>query len=350
MKSTLFSIFWTLVSVATFSVIVAASILWFLNRHVLPEGAIARLDLDTGYISAQPQFSPDGMLLAIPSSIGVWIYDAETFQKIILLTGTSSVDFISFSPDGQILVTSSENTAFLWDIGTYKRKASLSGTLPSGIGTTNRIDTVVFSPDGQTLASGSRDGTVQLWNAITGSLKATFRRPSNSESPNSNNIIAFSSNGQTLASVSESQTVLYLWDVATGTHTTTHIGNKDGYHGQRLTFSPDGRTLSRLHDNTVSLWDVDTGAQRKIVPGVGPYFTDLWFSRDGETLAAISSEATLFWDIATATYIAIIYGYIANVRFMSFSPDGRVLASGSYDGTVLLWDVSILTHTTVLSL
>ena len=45
----------------------------------LPEGAIARLG--KGKISNEDhtvQFSPDGMLLAVATSIGVYLYDAQT--------------------------------------------------------------------------------------------------------------------------------------------------------------------------------------------------------------------------------------------------------------------------------
>ncbi|MDE0186994.1 MAG: WD40 repeat domain-containing protein [Candidatus Poribacteria bacterium] len=33
-------------------------------------------------------------------------------------------------------------------------------------------------------------------------------------------------------------------------------------------------------------------------------------------------------------------GHAAYIASLAFSPDGSTLGSGSYDGTVLLWDVS----------
>ena len=64
----------------------------------LPAGAIARFG--TGNV-AEVAFSPDGSLLAVASSIGVWLYDAETFDALTLLTGHAErVNAVAFSPDG----------------------------------------------------------------------------------------------------------------------------------------------------------------------------------------------------------------------------------------------------------
>ena len=64
----------------------------------LPEGATARLG--KGSIN-EIQYSPDGTRLAIASSIGIWLYDAQTYQEMALLTGhTRWVNSVSFSPDG----------------------------------------------------------------------------------------------------------------------------------------------------------------------------------------------------------------------------------------------------------
>ena len=63
----------------------------------LPEGAKARLG--KGTITGDIQYSPDGSLLAVPSSIGVWLYNAQTHEEINLLVGhTAQISVIAFSP------------------------------------------------------------------------------------------------------------------------------------------------------------------------------------------------------------------------------------------------------------
>ena len=49
------------------------------NRWGLPEGATLRLG--KGQIS-ELAYSPDGALLAVAGSIGVWLYDAQTYQEL----------------------------------------------------------------------------------------------------------------------------------------------------------------------------------------------------------------------------------------------------------------------------
>lgn len=77
----------------------------------LPEGATARLG--KGRIN-DIQYSPDGTRLAVASSIGIWIYDADTDQELALLTGhTYFVTSVSFSPDGRTIASASSDGTVL---------------------------------------------------------------------------------------------------------------------------------------------------------------------------------------------------------------------------------------------
>ena len=94
----------------------------------LPEGAKARLG--RGWVT-QVEFSPDGTRLAVAGSIGIWIYDARTYQEIALLTGhTATVESISFSKDGKMLASGIRNrTIRLWDVPKGELRKTLIGHL-----------------------------------------------------------------------------------------------------------------------------------------------------------------------------------------------------------------------------
>jgi len=149
--------------------------------------------------------------------------------------------------------------------------------------------------------------------------------------------VAFSPDGRLLTSAAD-QTVK-LWDVETGQEVRTLSGHTDRVWS--VAFSPDGRLLaSASGDHTVKLWDVETGQEVRTLRGHNGRVLSVAFSPDGRLLASASGDHTVkLWDVETGQEVRTLRGHNGGVESVAFSPDGRLLASASSDQTVKLWDV-----------
>jgi WD40 repeat protein len=234
----------------------------------------------------------------------------------------------AFSADGLTLASGAEDgTVMVWDVVSGEQLRTLEGHAMA-------VSGVAFSPGGAVMASGSLDQSVILWDVATGERVRTLTDPA---SPVYG--VALSPDGARLASGAEDGTVI-LWDAATGEQVRTLEGHTAA--ASSVTFSPDGAALaSGAEDGAVILWNVATGERIHTLEGHTAGVSSVAFSPDGATLASGADDSTvILWDAATGERVRTLESHTAGVSSVAFSPDGATLAAGTADGAVILWDAA----------
>lgn len=160
------------------------------------------------------------------------------------------------------------------------------------------VSSVAWSPDGQQLASGDYDGTVRVWDVVTGTTLIVLEHPDLVKS------VVWSPDGGRLASAGRNGMV-QVWDTATWTVLAVLEGHTREVNG--IAWSPDGaRLASGSDDRTVRVWDATTGTMLAVLEGhTSGAFSVAW-SPDGGHLASGDWGVLRIWDTATWTALAVL--------------------------------------------
>jgi WD40 repeat protein/transcriptional regulator with XRE-family HTH domain len=189
--------------------------------------------------------------------------------------------------------------------------------------------------------------------------------------------VALDPNGEIVASGSQDSTVL-LWDLKTGQPIWRLAGHTSEVAS--VAFSPDGRILASCGrekhvqqiddalDNTILLWDVETGEQiGEPLAGYPGYMNSVAFSPDGQILASggcseppeevksadvdeqCAQGQVILWDVKTGQPVSKPLGLRRAAKSVAFGPDGAMLSASSCrevstawhctQGEIFLWDV-----------
>ncbi len=99
------------------------------------------------------------------------------------------------------------------------------------------------------------------------------------------------------------------------------------------------RIVGALSDNTVKVWDTQTG---NILHTSGPYsarINDCAFNNDASLVVLALLDRTLrVWNIVSDEISPPLEGHAASVNACAFSPDGSRIVSGSSDRSLIVWN------------
>ncbi len=252
-------------------------------------------------------WSPDGCLLAVLSSSGIYLHDTQTWQVVQEIHktgfGGKSISSFVFSRDQKSLIVRVYEypTSSFWryDLQTDQVAPWLENLAM------DPQTAPVFSPDGKNIAflnqvcEKTEDGKLRCVNALelresaTGELLHAIA-VTNLQSWKS--LFVFSPDGQQLA-VTDQTNRITLWDVSTALNTSAASGKL------RYAF---------LHDSAVA---------------------SIAFSADSQVLASASKDASVrFWDTQTGRNLFVLRGFKRGLQYVAYRDhDKKLLVGQLYD-------------------
>jgi len=333
---------------------------------------------DSKYLSIVTDSSPTG------ETVLVWNRATGQVTKHILhaLQANPQENQTVFALDGKHLAFVERNTnnkvaVQVWDVVAWRSILTTYYSSPSG------YLNVLWSPDSTRIVVPVEDGTMQVWNVVTGHELATCHVPPVDYLPTvsylspdgqrvlfghgpqskyvldlttcklstlpsaDSDLAVWSPRGDRFATHSSTDTnLVQVWDAHTGRNLASfHLSAPVSDTG--LFWTPDGTRIVTSGDNEVDVLDV---AAQRIVLKVIPTKIDLlpvWaLSPDGSRMAALSGAGTVqIWDAVTGRKLKVYQSPGNSVKFVAWSPDNRTIATGSTDGTVRVWNANTAPET-----
>ena len=272
-------------------------------------------------------WSPDGTKIAVAGfNANVNVCDAKTLDVVIEIGDDrpQEVFCVKWSPDGEQLATcrkpqnESPSVIRIWNAGT----GNLNQQLDAGLEHTTGLS---WSPDGTRLIScGTQSLTV--WDVATGKELHRTAEPVNAAcwSPNADYFVI-------------GHDRVEMKNAATG-KTELLMATDKNLDIQSIDWRPGARQLACGHaDGTVTLWDVDAGAQLNTLYGHTSAVSDLKWNQAGTQIVTSGMENTVkAWDVFGHDQTQVV---AANTNRIEWSHDGEWIVGAAVWGTkVIIWN------------
>jgi WD40 repeat protein/serine/threonine protein kinase len=286
--------------------------------------------------------SPDGQRLAMGSYDGpatVWRATSD-WENRTLKAHTGWVMSVALTPDGKRLVTGGDeedSPLKIWDV--------VSGQeLPKLKGHADGVASVAVTPDGKRIATASADGTARLWDSTDG--RQVLRIDVDTEVVNSLKAseykfekrvwsVAVTPDGKQIVTGSENG-IVKIWDALTG----QKLQEINAYIGRafHIAVTPDGQRLVTGEGPTLRIWDAVSGRQLQELTGHTGGLGSIMVTADGQRIITGGDGMARVWDMANGRELLTLKGHAGEILSVAVTPDEQRIVTGGRDGTARLWD------------
>ncbi|PKX90474.1 NACHT and WD40 domain protein [Aspergillus novofumigatus IBT 16806] len=263
-------------------------------------------------------------------TVKIWDTAIGKCMRTLVGHSTGEISSVSFSATGDQLASAGFADIEIWDM------AIVNNTTPAQ-GRRQRVKSVAFSASGHRLVSLSWEGTIWIWDTVTGKCICTLERPVGSRSVAS---VAFSMAGDRVASGVFNGDI-EIWDAVTGRCMQTFKHQGDNFSWvESVAFSATGEQLASCSmGGNIKIWDTDTGKCMQTLDHF--QVTLVAFSPTGEQLAAGLRGGTIkMWRTVSRYCMWRIRGHSRRLTSLAFSGSGNQLASASEDSTIKIWNTA----------
>lgn len=280
--------------------------------------------------------SPDGKSLLIAGGFNefLWtgVYDARSLDRLGALSGHQDMVLAcDWSADGRWIATGSrDGTVKIWDASVPWAEDEERS---HGLG----VVALAWHPDASTVLSVGRDGRAHLWDADTGSWVATVESRVSADRPELTGC-SFAPDGAAFV-IADVKGVVEM--INADTRCTVWSVQAHERDVQCCVWAPVGDRIASCGADGVKLWDAGTGQFLAVLEETEHSTrrsSSLCFSPDGRRLAFQDASGVSFFDLNESRLVARVGVVWGCGHEMAWSPDGLALLIGDEDQSVVVLD------------
>ncbi|MFC2129864.1 choice-of-anchor D domain-containing protein [Bacteroidota bacterium] len=263
----------------------------------------------------------------------IYNINAVTNSIIKSLNGhTGQLVSISWSPNipSNVATAGIDRKIHIWDIRKGKVLMTFRNNLPN-------ITCMSYNKQGSRIAAGFSDGTINIYNTVTGGLIHTLSgADGHTQQINS---LDWSPDGIYLTS-GGGDSLIKIWETSASSLKTNLTGHKGSVLS--VDWSPDGKYIaSGSEDKTANIWNANTWKIEKTLYDFEYSIISINWNSDGDSLVAGSSDGTIIiynTIIPQQAKLAIKFPEKSPPSLLKWNPANNVITSSGKTEGALLWN------------